>query len=174
MHIIFHTHSSDPHYNGDCDYAVVELTPALVEQIRRRVELARQARSQDDDLYELYFWGSTADFYDHRLIEACEKAIAATAEDADQAVQDWMDHLDQGEHALLPAGVNLESLEPERTECDQILNRCCPSGQNLGFEVAWTAIPKHSDVNVTTSDLPLEALEAYWHGAMPCPGGQTT
>jgi hypothetical protein len=48
-------------YNGDCDYAVVELTPALVKQIRSRVALARKA---DSDLYELYFW-SSADFFDH-------------------------------------------------------------------------------------------------------------
>jgi len=161
--IIFHTHSSDAQYNGDCDYAVVELTPVLVEQIRRRVELAREIHRKDDGLYELYFWGSNAEFYDHRLVEACEAAIAAAAEgaDADQAVRDWLADLDQGEHAVLPFGVDLEALESERTECDQQVVRCSPAGRDLNFEVAWITIPKHSDINVTTSELPLAALEAY-------------
>ncbi|MGA2621464.1 MAG: hypothetical protein ABSF26_27895 [Thermoguttaceae bacterium] len=164
MHIVLHTHSSNPDYNGDCDYAVVELTPALLEQIRRRVELAREVRRQDDDLYELYFWGSNAQFYNHCLIEACEKAITATATgaDADQAVRDWVTDLDCGEHAVLPPGVDLEVLESERTECNQAVIRCSPAGHTLQFEVAWTTIPKHSDVNVTTSELTLTALETYF------------
>jgi hypothetical protein len=29
------------------------------------------------------------------------------------------------------------------------------------YEIAWTASPKHTDVYVTTKDLPLEALEGY-------------
>jgi hypothetical protein len=162
--IILHTHSSDAHYNGGCDYAVVELTPTLMEQIRQRVALARQARQQDDDLYELYFWGGNAEFYNHRLIEACEKAVAAAIEgaDADQAVRDWLADLDCGEHAVLPSSVDLDALESERTECNQQVVRCSPAGRTLQFELAWTTIPKHSDVNVTTSDLTLTALETYF------------
>jgi len=47
--IVLGTRSTDPEFNGDCDYAVMQLTPELMEQIHRRVELARQVGSQDDD-----------------------------------------------------------------------------------------------------------------------------
>ena len=47
MHIILNACSSNEHENGDCDYAAVDLTPALTEQIRRRVALARRAVKQD-------------------------------------------------------------------------------------------------------------------------------
>ena len=162
MHIVLDTHSSSPDYNGDCDYAVVELTPRLGEEIRRRIELARHAGQQDNDLYELYFWGSTAEFYDYNLVETCQAAVAASAADADQAIHDWTTALEEHGHALLPTGVDLGKHAAQRTECDQLIIRCSPSSRNPGFEVAWTTIPKHSDIYVTTSDVPLAALESYF------------
>ena len=44
--IVLVTSSTNPEYSGECDYAVVRLTPELVEQVRRRVELARQAGAE--------------------------------------------------------------------------------------------------------------------------------
>ena len=80
------TSSSNADYSGDCDYALVELTPGLIDQVRRRVELARQAGQQDNDLYEIYFWGGTAEFYDGELLEACQEAVAG----GDEAGQEWL------------------------------------------------------------------------------------
>lgn len=154
--IVLDTHSTDPDFNGDCDYAVVRLAPELVEQVRRRVELARQAGRQDDDLYELYFWGGTADFYDSGLVDACEKALTAG-----QSARDWLAGLEQEGHALVPPAADLATCEPQRTECDQMIVRRSPSSHDPRYEIAWIAIPKHSDVYVTTRDLPLAALEGY-------------
>lgn len=175
MHIILDTHSSNSEYNCGCDYAIVELTPALGEEIRQRIELARQAGQRDNDLYELYFWGGTAAFYDLDLIEACEEALAASAEaaDTDRVVCDWISQLEKQGRALLPAGVDLEKLQPQRTECDQVIIRCSPSLHNPGFEVAWTTIPKHSDIYVNTSDLPLTDLESYFRNDKPTETVQT-
>jgi len=163
MKIIFHTHSDTPEYNGDCDCAVVDITPALVEQIQHRVKLAQKAFQEDDDLYELYFWGSTAEFYDHRLLEACEEAVAAaTAGDddtKDAAVRAWSDTLDQNEYAHLPEGVDLQAHEIQRTDCDQLIVRRLPKPAGSDFEITWLAMPKHTDIYITTSDLPLSALE---------------
>ena len=33
------------------------------------------------------------------------------------------------------------------------------------YEVAWTVIPKHTDIYVTTRDLPLAAIDAYLRGS---------
>lgn len=163
MKVLFDTRSSNPDFNGDCDYAVVDMTPALVQQIHRRVELARKFGRHDDDLYELYFLGGAVEFYDDGLIEACQEAIAAAAPgaDAERAVQDWLADLEQNGHSILPEGVDLTVHAAQRTECDQFILRCRPYSQTPEFEVAWTTIPKHSDVYVTTRDLPLKALEDY-------------
>ena len=163
MKILLETQSTDPDYNADCDYAVVNITPPLVRQIRSRFGLARKAGRQDDDLYELSFWGGTAEFYDAGLLDTCQKAVAAAAggSNADRAVGDWLADLDRKGHAVLPERLDLTAHTAQRTECDQFVIRCSPSSQNAVLEVAWTAIPKHSDVTVTTRELPLAALEAY-------------
>ncbi len=109
--IIFDASGSNPEFNGDCDYAVVDLTPTLVDQIRRRVDLARQAGQQDKDLYELYFWGGTAEFYDSDLVDACQEAVAT-----DQAAQDWLSGLQRDGYAPMPAAVDLSAQQPQRIE----------------------------------------------------------
>ena len=154
--IVLATSSTNPEYNGECDYALVRLSPELIDEVRRRVELARQAGEKDNDLYELYFWGGTADFYDSELLDACQDAIAD-----EQAAQEWLTGLEQNGHALVPSTADLAASEPQRTECDQMIVRCSPSSVNPDYEIAWTTIPKHSDVYVTTRDLPLAALEGY-------------
>ena len=163
MRIILKTSSTNPECNGNCDYAVVELTLALVQQIRRRVDLARRVGQQDNDLYELRFWGGTADFYDYELIEACQEAIAAAGKDTDgdQAACDWLSALERNEHALLPPTVDLGAHEIQRTECDQVAIQTSPLSRNPQVEIVWTTIPKHTDIDVTTHNLPLAALESY-------------
>jgi hypothetical protein len=168
--IILDTDSTNPEYNGGCDCAVVDLSPAVLSTIRNRVRLAQQLRLHDDDLYELYFWGCFADFYNRGLKDACEEAIAAAAEkaglDETTAVGNWIADFDANGHALLPKGVNLAKHDAEPTECDQLIIRVCPS-KPPRIEVAWLASPRHSDVYVTTRDLPLTGMEAYARGKVP-------
>ena len=171
MYLIFNAHSSDENYNGDCDYAVIDLTPALAEEVRRRVALARQAGQQDNDLYEMYFWGSTADFYDHNVLDACQDAAAAAVRgsDPDQTARDWLDDFERHEYAVVPEGVDFTAPEVQRTECDQVIVRCSPSSHRPEFKIVWITSPKHSDVYVTTSELPLTAMEELLAATVPQP-----
>ena len=169
MRIILDTTSSNPDYYGDCDCAVVDLTPALVDQIRRRAELTQRAAGEDPDLYELYFWCGGVDFYDYNLVEACGAAVAAAAvakeEDRNAAEPAWHSALEQNGHALLPPGVDLQPHQPQRVECSQMILRRGPRSDAADYEVAWTVIPKHTDIYVTTRDLPLAAINAYLLGS---------
>ena len=151
--IVLATHSG-PEENGDCDYAVVQLTPDLVERVRRRAELARQAGQQDESLCELYFWDDMVEYYDGSLLEACQKAIAS-----DEAARQWLNGLEQDGHALLPAAADLAACQAQRVECSQMIVRCSPLSVVPHCEIAWSAMPKHMEVTVTTGDLPLAALE---------------
>lgn len=162
MHILLETTSTNPEFDGECDYAVVDMTPALVRQIRQRVRRARRIGRDDANLCELYFWCSTAQFFDSTLLEACEEAsAAANTANADQAVRDWLADLDNNGHMALPEGVALASLTPQRVECSQLILRTHLYGKRPEFELAWTASPRHTDVYVTTRELPLAALDRY-------------
>jgi len=170
MQLILNAHSSNEHYNADCDYAIVDLTPARAEQIRSRVGLARQARQQDDDLYELYFWGSTAEFFDHAVLDACQDAVAtAGGPDPEQAADDWLTEFEQREYAVVPDGVDFNAHEAQRTECDQFVIRIASYSRRLEFSLVWTTIPKYADVDVTTSELPLTVMEELLAATAPHP-----
>ncbi|MGA2255890.1 MAG: hypothetical protein ABSG53_14685 [Thermoguttaceae bacterium] len=159
MYLILNAHSSNEHYNAGCDYAVVDLTPALAEQIRSRVALARKARQKDADLWELYFWGGTPDFHDHAILDACQDAAAASGLDPDNADCDWLTEFELQEYAVVPMGVDLNVHERQRTECDQMIIQISPSPLRREFSIIWTASPKYADLDVTTAELPLTAME---------------
>jgi hypothetical protein len=160
MHIILNVHSSNPHYNGDCDYAIVELTPAIADKIRSRVALAREARHHDSDLWELYFWGGTAEFFDHNILDACQEAVTtAGRRRRDKAARRWLDDFEGQEYAVVPEGVDLNAYEPQRTETDQMIIQISPSSLRTDFSIIWTASPKHADIDVTTAELPLTVME---------------
>jgi hypothetical protein len=170
MHLILNVHSSDANYSGDCDYAIVELTPKRAELIRNRVALAREARQRDSDLYELYFWGSPAQFYDQGILDACQDAIvAAGSRRRKRAARDWLADFERQEYAVVPDGVDFNAHESQRTECGQAILRVSPASHQPEFEIAWTAIPKHSDVYVTTHELPLEVMEKLLAANTPQP-----
>ena len=153
--IVLATHSTDAEFSGECDYAVVQLTPELAERVRRRAALAHQAGQQDESLCELYFWDDMVEYYDAGLLEACQKAIAS-----DEAARQWLNGLEQDGYAIVPAAA-LAACETQRVECQQMVLHCSPLSPTPHYEIAWSAMPKHMEMTVTTGDLPLDALEAY-------------
>ncbi len=80
MKILLKTESSDPDFNADCECAVLDVTPELLQQIKARVKIARQAAKADSDLWELYFWGGAPPFHGYDLIEACAEAAAESGD----------------------------------------------------------------------------------------------
>ena len=172
MHLIFNAHSSDEHYNGDCDYRSSNSRRNLPRKSATALPWPTMPGSETAIFYELYFWGTTADFYDHSILEACEEA-AARGPDPAQAACDWSTDFEQQEFAVVPVGVDLDAHEPQRTECEQMLIRRSPPCSRPKYEVCWTAIPKHSDVYVTTGNLSIADMDALLasntpRSAAPC------
>jgi hypothetical protein len=133
------TSSSNGEYNGDCDVAVIDVTPELVALIERRLTLAQELYVQDHDLRELQFYGSTAEFYDYDLVNDLQ-------EFCDDEFSEEYDNVGEGE---IPDNFDLSQYVPESTECDRMLIRLWPTSSPLRHEVGWCAIPKHSGVVVT-------------------------
>lgn len=158
MKILLKTESSNPDFDADCECALLDVTPELLQQIKARVKIARQAAKADGDLWELYFWGGTPTFHDYDLIEAC---AAATAESGDPGQADWEQQFENQGFLPIPEAVDVERSEPQRTECDQQIIRCERSGKPRGFEVAWTMIPKHTDIYISTKAIPVERLAEF-------------
>lgn len=158
MKILLKTESSDPNFNADCECAVLDVTPELVQQIKARVKIAQQAAKADSDLWELYFWGAAPTFHGYDLIEAC---VEATVESGNPGQADWEQRFEVQGFLPIPEAVDVERFEPKRTECDQQIIRHERTGKNRGFEAAWTMIPKHTDTYITTKAVPVEQLAGF-------------
>ena len=153
MKIVLRTSTSDPSgdFSADCECAVLDVTPSLVDMIRRRAEIARVAHERDANLYELYFWGwYHAEFYDYDVISVCEDRS-----------EEFTGKYENAGFALLPEAVELNDHTPQPTECNQMILRIDqhPS-DSPEIEVAWVTIPKHTDVHITTNSVPLRTLES--------------
>ena len=85
--------------------------------------MARQAGQQDNDLCELYFWGSTAEFYDSKLIDACAEAAASGG--SEEAASKWLSDFEDAGYAIVPTGVDSRP-RIQRIECSQVIIRCQP------------------------------------------------
>jgi len=166
--LILTTHSSQPEFNGDCDYAVIDVTPALLDQLVAQVRLAEQSWLADRDLQEISFWDAAAEFYDHRFCEACEEAIVAAA-GADQAINNWRVQFARQGYALVPEELDWATLQPQATDADRVILVCRPAADFVQIQIAWKACPHHCDVEVTTAELTLSALQACCSNA---PAGQ--
>ncbi len=167
MRLILMVHSSCSDYNVGCDYAVVDLTPAMVELIRSRAALAYQSARQEPKLDEISFWSGTAEFYSTALADACQEAVAAATggEEANDAATVWLNELESQGYAVVPQRIDLGKFEAQRTECDR-MTVSVPIGKK-DCDVSWCAYPKHTDVRVTTWDMPLSAMETLTGAQSP-------
>ena len=109
-------------------------------------------RRELPDLYEVYFWRYAVEFYSFDLIAACDDYEAG-----------WSGQFEKAGRAVLPVGMKSAKFEPQRMECQQEMVNV-PAASNIVrlpencFEICWTAVPKHSDLYITTCDVTLPEL----------------
>lgn len=128
--LILNTYSSNEHYNGDCDFAIVEVDPFLARKILSRHHAFLFARRQDENACLL-------EFHDHGPQYARH--------------DDKYDVIENGEDfAELPESVKVSDDDLQRTECD----RMCIDWDS----VFWRCYPKHSDVRIETRCIPIKEI----------------
>ena len=146
MQMVFNTSSSNEHYNGDCDCAVVDVTPQLIETLRQYCEVAKRAYQESKtSLWSLRFWGSPAEFYPYGLVMDCEAVD-----------EEFLGGFESEAAAPLPEGVSVDDVDPRRVDCDQTVIMC--ESQD-SFRVKWQSNLKHQNITVETYSTTLDWLE---------------
>jgi hypothetical protein len=148
MRVILKVWSSSPHWNGGCDYAIVDLAPELASVALRRIGTLREQQAGDPQLDESYFWDSHAAYFspwvgsEGALDSGDEPNVAGTIEELQVEARE-----------IVPAPVDFEVAEDQfaRVECEQMTVR---SGG-----IAFAAVPKHEDFHVSTAEISMEWLE---------------
>lgn len=150
MPVILNVWSSNPFNNGGCDFAIVELTPELVNLALRRITLLRDQKSLDPCLYETYYWGCEAEYFDAWLDQP------GTSGEVKAASLELEERLEKLEIERREVVVTAEEFTVPETrialvECGQMIVR--ENG------IAFTAIPKHTEFYVTTAEILKEVLQ---------------
>jgi len=147
--VIVKVWSSNPFNNGGCDFAIVELHQELANVALRRITILCDQKSLDPCVYETYYWGSEAEYFNAWPDQG------RASEDTNTACMNLEERLEQLQVDRREMVVTTEKFvvfekHIALVECGQMVVR--ENG------IAFTAIPKHTDFYVTTAEIPKEVL----------------
>jgi hypothetical protein len=63
MRVLLKVWSSNPDYDGGCDYAAVEISEELAKLMLRRINVLSEQKALDCSLYETYYWNSSPEYF---------------------------------------------------------------------------------------------------------------
>jgi hypothetical protein len=152
MRVALRVSSSNEHWDGGCEFALVEVTPGLAALALRRIAALRAQRSSDPEIDETYYWTSCVECYFSPWIT--QEDAGADVEAACLAAAESLCE-DQGEDngvVEVFGGFQVPSYQIAAVECQQMIVR-----QDA---IALSAIPKHACFYVQTAELPLAMLDA--------------
>lgn len=151
MRIVLKVWSSNPDYSAGCDYAVVEISEEFSKLALRRIEVLFEQKAVDPSLYETYYWDSSAQYFSpwvNRALQPSEVQesgfrLAETLEDLE---------VDTREVVTAPAEFRVLESQIAAVECAQMIAR--------EGSIAFNALLKHTDIYVTTAEIPKQILES--------------
>jgi hypothetical protein len=151
MQVILKVWSSNPEYSGGCEYAAVELSEELAKLTLRRMNVLSEQKAHDPALYETYYWDSSAEHFnpwERRQIEPGE------LDEPEARLEEILDSLevDTKEAVIAPPDSRIPESQIVAVECAQMIVR--EGG------VAFTALLRHTDIYLTTAEIPREIIEA--------------
>jgi hypothetical protein len=117
----------------------------------------KRIQAKDDPLVEMYYWDHSAVYFSC-FDEFEEFHDSETGESVSE-------HIWTGDPWIELGHVEIPESEIPRTEGEQMIVR--------DDAVAWTCYPKHSDVQITTAEVPLDLLKQALNStpAKNSPGG---
>ncbi|MBI2020879.1 hypothetical protein HYS94_05735 [Candidatus Daviesbacteria bacterium] len=132
MNLILRTYSSNPEYNGDCDYALIKLYKPQIHQIKNRMKLANSLHNRDTSFICLEYWDPTPRFFS--LFENLERLVDCNA-------------LNEG--GLVHMGDNLINRIPEAAYQDTEASKIIVFLDSM----YWECRPRHCEVLIETAEV---------------------
>ncbi len=151
MQIVLKAWSSNPDYSTGCDYAVVEGGEAFLKLALRRINVLCEQKIVDPSLNETYYWNSSAQYFSPWVNRALQSGEAEEAcvkfEESIEALE-----LDTREVAVASSDFDIPDSQITAVECAQMIVR--------DGGIAFHALLRHSDIYVTTAEIPKHVIES--------------
>lgn len=143
--------SSNPDYDGGCDYAAVEISEELAKLVLRRINILSEQKALDSSLYETYYSDPSPEYFSPWTVHPAEPGeIDAPA----AALEEILDRLgvDTKETLIAPPDFRVSESHIAAVECSQMVVR--------DDGIAFTALVRHADIYLTTAEIPREIIES--------------
>jgi hypothetical protein len=151
MRVLLKVWSSNPDCDGGRDYAAVEIGEELAQLMLRRINVLNEQKALDCSLYETYYWDSSPEYFSPWAGHPAESGeIDAPA----AALEEILDRLgaDTKEALIAPPDFVVPESHIAAVECSQMVVR--------DDGIAFTALVRHSDIYLTTAEIPKEIIES--------------
>jgi hypothetical protein len=158
VQIVLKAWSSNPDYNTGCDYAVVEGGEAFLKLALWRINVLCEQKIFDPSLNETYYWDFSAQYFSPGVNRALQFGEAEEAcvkfEESIEALE-----IDTREVAVASSDFAVPDSQVTAVECAQMIVR--------DGGIAFNALLRHSDIYVTTAEIPKQVIESALTAAIP-------
>lgn len=113
MKIVTRTYTSNEHWNGECDYALIDLTPELAKKIAMRRKLLLDIKERDPEISRIQFYDTSASFYERHYNES-----RPYPPEFDEALE----LSDSDDYAEIPETVDMSFLEKDRNDKGELIH----------------------------------------------------
>jgi hypothetical protein len=151
VRVVLKVWSTNPDYSAGCDYAVVEISGEFAKIMLRRINVLREQKALDPSIYETYYWDSSAQYFSPWVNRASQPhEVQAAYFELEETLEELQ--VDTYEAVTAPGDFHVLDSQIATVECAQMIVR--EEG------VAFTAIPKHTDIFLTTAEISKQVLES--------------
>jgi len=132
------TTCGDHDFNGDCDYALLAITPEVACRLLVRMDIMARLQERFENLYALQEFDRTPVIFSAAMLNAADL----------QCDTEWEEITEQQARRLLPPANDWKELP--RIEC--------LSANSSGDEVYWTMYARNTAIEISTAALTRDVL----------------
>lgn len=151
MRVLLKVWSSNPDYNGGCDYATVEMSGELAKLTLLRMNILSEQKALDPALCETYYWDYSAEYFSPWAVRPIEPG---KRDESAAGLAEMLESLevDAKEMVIVPPEFRVPESQVAAVECSQMVVRedC----------IAFTALVRHADFYLTSAEIPRKIIES--------------
>lgn len=151
MRVVLKVWSSNPDYSAGCDYAVVDIGEEFSKLALRRINALCEQKAVDPSVYETYYWDFSAQYFSPWANRASQPSeVQESGLELEETLEDL--EVDTREVVTAPADFRVLDSQTAAVECAQMIVR--------EGSIAFNALLRHTDIYVTTAEIPKQVLES--------------
>ncbi|MHB8411229.1 MAG: hypothetical protein ACYDDI_04700 [Candidatus Acidiferrales bacterium] len=129
----------------------MEISQELARLTLRRINGLSEQKGFDPPLYETYYWGSSPEYFSPRMTRGSQPGdVQESGVELEQMLENLK--VDTRETVTAPPDFRVPESQAAVVECAQMIVR--------DGGIAFTALLRHTDIYLTTAEIPKEIIDS--------------